>query len=152
MTKYIPEIKDYLDAYETLIQHIRFLLQDYSDGGNDGAVLTYLDQAEVFIKNISKYPDEIALHKTDLTGAENSILKSMSNFTTEVVANSITLDRIYVYGDKSQLGANNSSVGGSLWVGIKSLMNTFTSSKYSTDIEQAGETYLRFGTTVLLLT
>ena len=142
MTKYIPEIKDYLDAYETLIQHIRFLLQDYSDGGNDGAVLTYLDQAEVFIKNISKYPDEIALHKTDLTGAENSILKSMSNFTTEVVANSITLDRIYVYGDKSQLGANNSSVGGSLWVGIKSLMNTFTSSKYSTDIEQAGDDVL----------
>lgn len=142
MTKYIPEIKDYLDAYETLIQHIRFLLQDYSDGGNDGAVLTYLDQAEVFIKNISKYPDEIALHKTDLTGAENSILKSMSNFTTEVVANSITLDRIYVYGDKSQLGANNSSAGGSLWVGIKSLMNTFTSSKYSTDIEQAGDDVL----------
>lgn len=66
----------------------------------------------------------------------------MSNFTTEVVANSITLDRIYVYGDKSQLGANNSSVGGSLWVGIKSLMNTFTSSKYSTDIEQAGDDVL----------
>ena len=30
MTKYIPEIPEYLNAYETVIQHIRYLLQDYS--------------------------------------------------------------------------------------------------------------------------
>ena len=31
MTKYIPEIPKYLNAYETVIQHIRYLLQDYSE-------------------------------------------------------------------------------------------------------------------------
>ena len=73
MTKYIPEIPKYLNAYETVIQHIRYLLQDYSEGGNSGAVLAYLDEAEQFIKNMKKYPDDIALHTADLTGAENSI-------------------------------------------------------------------------------
>ena len=87
MTKYIPEIPKYLNAYETVIQHIRYLLQDYSEGGNSGAVLAYLDEAEQFIKTMKKYPDDIALHTADLTGAENSILVSLSNFTTEVTSN-----------------------------------------------------------------
>ena len=57
----------------------------------NGAVLAYLDEAEQFIKNMKKYPDEIALHTADLTGAENSILVSLSNFTTEVTSNDFTL-------------------------------------------------------------
>ena len=51
MTKYIPEIPEYLNAYKTVIQHIRYLLQDYSEGGNSGAVLAYLDEAEQFYQD-----------------------------------------------------------------------------------------------------
>ena len=134
MTKYIPEIPKYLNAYETVIQHIRYLLQDYSEGGNSGAVLAYLDEAEQFIKNMKKYPDDIALHTADLTGAENSILVSLSNFTTEVTSNDFTLDRIYVYGDKSELESPNASWASSLWTSIRTLTKTFTSSKYSTGV------------------
>ena len=119
MTKYIPEIPKYLNAYETVIQHIRYLLQDYSEGGNSGAVLAYLDEAEQFIKTMKKYPDDIALHTADLTGAENSILVSLSNFTTEVTSNDFTLDRIYVYGDKSELESPNASWASSLWTSIR---------------------------------
>ncbi|MFQ9514575.1 MAG: extracellular solute-binding protein [Eubacterium sp.] len=136
MTKYIPEIEDYLDAYMTVIHHIRFLLQDYSENGNGGAILAYLDEAEQFIKDMQKYPDEIALHKEDLTGADNSVLVSLSSFTTEVTANDFTLDRIYVYGDKDQLERANSSLGSSMWTSIRALANTFTSDKYSTGVEE----------------
>ena len=109
MTKYIPEIPEYLKAYKTVIQHIRYILQDYSPNGNSSAVLTYLDEAEQFIKDMQKYPDEIALHTADLTGADNSILVSLSNFTTEVTANEFTLDRIYVTADKGQIEKPNPS-------------------------------------------
>ncbi len=140
MTKYIPEIPEYLKAYKTVIQHIRYILQDYSPNGNSSAVLTYLDEAEQFIKDMQKYPDEIALHTADLTGADNSILVSLSNFTTEVTSNDFTLDRIYVTADKGQIEKPNPSAGSSMWTSIRTLVNTFTSSKYATGASQDSKT------------
>lgn len=139
MTKYIPEIEEYLEAYSTVIQHIRFLLQDYSENGNSGAVLSYLDEAEEFIEDMKEYPDDIALHTVDLTGADNSVLVSLSNFTTEVTSNEFTLDRIYIFGDDDQLEKENASVGSSIWTSIRTLVNTFTSSKYSTGVSDDDE-------------
>ena len=140
MTKYIPEISDYLNAYETIIKHIRYLLQDYSPNGNSSAILAYFDEAQQFIKTMKKYPDEIALHTKDLTGAENSILVSLSNFTTEVTSNEFTLDRIYIYGEKNQIKSANPSLASSMWTGIRSLVNTFTSDKYATGAKEDSKT------------
>ena len=140
MTKYIPEIPSYLEAYETVIHHIRYMLQDYCPNGNSGAVLAYLDEAEQFIKDIKKYPDEIALHTESLTGADNSILVSLSNFTTEVTSNEFTLDRIYISGSDDQIEKPNPSAASSLWTSIRALANTFTSDKYSTGAEQDKDT------------
>lgn len=139
MTKYIPEIPEYLDAYEVMIQHIRYLLQYYSPNGNAGAILAYLDEAQEFLDEIQEYPDDIALHTNDLTGADNSILVSLSNFTTEVTSNEFTLDRIYIYGDESQLESPNDSWTSSIWTSIRGLVNTFTSEKYATGANDEGD-------------
>lgn len=139
MTKYIPEIESYLDAYMTVIHHIRFMLQDYSDNGNSGAILAYMDEAEQFIQEMQKYPDDIALHTDDLTGADNSVLVSLSSFTTEVTANEFTLDRIYIYGDDDVIEPANSSWVSSLWTSVRALTNTFTSDKYSTNVSTKDE-------------
>lgn len=140
MTKFIPNVMDYLNAYETIIQHIRFLLQDYSPNGNSSAVLTYFDQAEEYLEIMKEYPDDIALHTDELTGADNSVLVSLSNFTTEVTANDFTLDRIYITGDEGQIERANSSFGGSLWTSIRTLANTFTSEKYATTVDDSEDT------------
>lgn len=139
MTKYIPEIESYLDAYMTVIHHIRFMLQDYSDNGNSGAILAYMDEAEQFIQEMQKYPDDIALHTKDLTGADNSVLVSLSSFTTEVTSNEFTLDRIYIYGDDDVIEPANSSWVSSLWTSVRALTNTFTSDKYSTNVSSKDE-------------
>lgn len=142
MTKYIPEIEDYIESYKTLITYIRYLLQDYSTNGNNGAVLANLDKAEQFIKDIQKYPDDIALHIDDLTGAENSILVALSSFTTAATENMTTLDKLYIFSDEDQLGRENASFIDSTWVGIKKLVNTFTTSKYSTDAKETDDDVL----------
>ncbi len=138
MTKYIPEIKDYLEAYQTLITHMRFLLQDYSEDGNEGAILAYLDQAELFIEKDLEYPDEIALYTANLTGADNSVLTSLSNFTTGLLADKLSLDAIYAYGDSKIPRANQSGIK-SFGIGVKQLVNTFVSKKYSNDITKEDE-------------
>ena len=140
MTTYIQNIVPYLNSYEDMIQHIRFLLQDYSKNGNAGAILSYLDQAEQYIKNMKKIPDDIALHTEDLTGPDNSILVSLSSFVQELTTNDFTLDRIYICGDEDQLGKASSSVGSSIWTGIKSLVNTFITDKYDTKLSEDKDT------------
>ena len=114
MTRYIPEIPDYLEAYDALLQHIRFLLQDESDKGIKGALLSYLDKADIFIRDMAEYPDEIALYTKSLSGDDNSVL----------------VDAIYVNGQGTLPPAR-----ASLLRNIKNAFDTvyysFTSKKYS---------------------
>ena len=134
MTKYIPEIPDYLKAYEILIQDIRHDLQKYSTDGVSGALLSDFDKAMQFIEQMAEYPDEIALYTNILTGRDNSVLVSLSNFTSEICKQDFTLDMIYVTGDGEIPGATAgvfSMVGN--WV--KTLVNSFTTNKYSIETE-----------------
>ena len=128
-------IVDYLNAYSTMVKKVRSLLQDYSDNGNAGAILAYLDKVETYIEDDIKYPDEIALYVDDLTGAENSILQAISKFTESLLRNDLTFDRFYFYTDDDDLPSKGQSVFMSAGIGIKELINTFISDKYSTDVK-----------------
>lgn len=134
MTKYIPEIPDYLKAYEILIQDIRYNLQQYSTDGVNGALLSDFDKAMQFIDEMAEYPDEIALYTTDLTGRDNSVLVSLSNFTSEICKQDFTLDMIYVTGDGElpEATAGAFTMAGN-W--FKTLINSFTTNKYSVEVE-----------------
>lgn len=135
MTKYIPEIPDYLKAYEILIQDIRHDLQKYSTDGVSGALLSDFDKAMQFIEQMAEYPDEIALYTNILTGRDNSVLVSLSNFTSEICKQDFTLDMIYVTGDGEIPGATAGvfAMAGN-WV--KTLVNSFTTNKYSIETEE----------------
>jgi ABC-type glycerol-3-phosphate transport system substrate-binding protein len=129
MTRYIPQIPEYLEAYETLIGYIQYSLQDYTPNGVNSAILSDLNKALAFIEKMKEYPDEIALYREDLTGKDNSILSAMGNFTTELVVQDFALDMIYVYGDK-KLPKENPTFFDSMENGIKALVNSFLSEKY----------------------
>lgn len=138
MTQYIPEIPDYLDAYMTLIQHIRYLLQNESEYGINGALLSYLDKAEIFIEDMAEYPDEIALYTTSLTGADNSVLVAVSKFTSSIMNVNFSLDGIYAFGD-DRMPKAKASVLDNIANGIKTVYYSFTSEKYKTDSEDEDE-------------
>ena len=106
MTRYIPEIPDYLNAYLKLMQHIRYLLQYETENGINGALLSYLDKAEKFIEEIAEYPDEIALYVESMVGRDNSILVAVSNFNSAVIKMDFSLDMICLGGDTEMPRAN----------------------------------------------
>lgn len=135
MTKYIPEIAEYLEAYETLIQHIRYLLQDYTPNGINGALLADLNKAMQFIEKMSEYPDEIALYTEELTGKDNSVLVAISNFTTEIKKEDFSLDMIYVYGNH-ELPKATPGIFASAKNQVATLLNSFTSDKYSVETDE----------------
>lgn len=134
MTKYIPEIPDYLEAYKILIQDIRYTLQNYSSLGVNGALLSDFDKAMQFIDRMAEYPDEIALYTNDLTGRDNSVIVSLSNFTSEICKQDFTLDMIYVYGN-SELPKERANVFDSIGNWFGTLFHSFTTNKYSTEVE-----------------
>lgn len=129
MTRFLPDIAEYLEAYNTLINYMKYSLQDYSKNGINGAIFSELDKSLALIKKMAKYPDEIALYKEDLTGKDNSILFSMGNFTNSLVKQNFALDMIYVYGNE-ELPRANPSIVDSLSNNMKTLINTFVSDKY----------------------
>ncbi len=135
MTKYIPEIPDYLDAYTTLIQYIRYVCQDNATYGINSALLSDMDKALIFIRQMREYPDEIALYTEKLTGRDNSVLVAMSNFTSEILDNELSLDRIYVSSADVKLPGATASVGKKFTNGVKKLVLSFTDNKYSTDVK-----------------
>ncbi len=135
MTKYIPEIPDYLDSYLTLITYIRYLSQDNSTYGINSALLSDMDKALIFIKQVRKYPDEIALYTEKLTGRDNSILVAMSNFTSEILKSKFTLDRIYVGSEKDKLPKASANIAERFANGAQKLLLSFTQNKYSTKVK-----------------
>lgn len=134
MTKYMPEIPDYLEAYEVMIQHIRFLLQNDSDHGINGAQLAYLDKAEKFIEDMAEYPDEIALYTKDLSGDDNSVLVAVSQFTSSIMKMDFRLDAIYISGD-TNIPAARQTLLASLKNCIDTVYYSFVSEKFSTQNE-----------------
>ncbi|MBQ7635726.1 MAG: extracellular solute-binding protein [Lachnospiraceae bacterium] len=135
MTKYIPEIPDYLDAYLTLITYIRYLSQYNSTFGINSALLADMDKALIFIEQVREYPDEIALYTEKLTGRDNSILVAMSNFTSEILKTKFTLDRIYVGSEGEKLPKASAGFFKKTVNGAKKLVLSFTDNKYSTKTE-----------------
>lgn len=132
MTKYIPEIPDYLEAYETLIKYIQYSLQNYTPNGINSAILSDLDKVLAYIDKMKEYPDEIALYRSELTGRDDSVLQAISNFSSRLLTQDFSLDMIYVYGD-TELPRANATFLKSAVNGIKGLFYTFTSKKYRMD-------------------
>ena len=134
MTQYIPEIPDYLKAYELLLQHIRFLLQDETDYGINGALLSYLDKAEKFIVEMAEYPDEIALYTNSLTGRDNSVLVAISTFTSSIMKVNFSLDAVYILGE-DEMPPAEAGFFERFWSGVMKTYYSFTSPKYKLEEE-----------------
>ena len=136
MTRYIPEIPDYLEAYQVLLRHIRYLLQDESEGGVHGALLSDLDKADLFIADMAEYPDEIALYTKSLSGDDNSVLVAVSRFTSSVMKIDFTLDAVYLTGDGAVPPART-SIGEKIKNAFDTVYYSFVSRKYSVRTDEA---------------
>ncbi len=137
MTRYIPEIPDYLEAYEVLLRHIRYLTQHESDKGVRSALLSYLDKADLFIRDMAEYPDEIALYTKSLSGDDNSVLVAVSRFTSAVMKMDFTLDAVYVNGTGRLPGARP-TVWQTIADGFNTLRYSFSGKRYSLRDEDDG--------------
>ncbi|MCR5753421.1 MAG: extracellular solute-binding protein [Acetatifactor sp.] len=139
ITRYIPDTLKYLEAYETLIKAMLYDLQNYAPNGAESAKLSELNRALGILDKLEEYPDELPLYVENLTGSsvstDNSVLRLMGDFTTNIGTQPFALDRIYVYGNTG-LPARDANFAKSFVNGTKSLIYSFTSDKYQLDNEE----------------
>ena len=139
ITQYIPDTLAYLEAYETLICFMQNELSCYAPNGMHSAKLSELNRALKILDKLMEYPDEIALYTENLTGSsvstDNSILRLMGDFTTNISAQPFALDRIYVYGN-TKLPKENSGVFSAFVNGVKTLAYSFVSEKYKVENDE----------------
>lgn len=140
ITRYIPDTLAYLEAYETLIKSMQYSLQDYAPNGVNSAKLSELDRALSIIEKLKEYPDEIALYLENLTGSsvstDNSILKLMGDFTTNISGQPFDLDRIYVYGGEEELPKADVNFAQNIINGLETLAYSFISEKFKVENDE----------------
>ncbi|MGI6234277.1 MAG: extracellular solute-binding protein [Christensenellales bacterium] len=129
MTRYLPHIADYLDAYDVLLNHIKALTQDYGARGTDSAMFTEIDKALGLIEAMKRYPDEISLYTQQMTGPDNSIIVSLSRFATQLTNDAFSLDMVYVSGEGDKPQSQSTALR-SLGNWFSTLYHTFITDKY----------------------
>ncbi len=140
ITRYIPDTLAYLEGYETLIHSMQYNLQQYAPNKIESAKLSELNRSLVILDKLKEYPDEIALYVENLAGSsvstDNSLLRFMGDFTTNISSQPFALDRIYVYGEDEKLPKANAGFFAKLWNGTKTLVYSFTSDKYKLENDE----------------
>lgn len=127
MTRVMPEIPDYLAAYQTLMDEMRY--ESYQHvSAESAALLADLDRAGQFLDQVAEYPDEIALYLESLTGRDNSMLSALTTFASALSQNELSLDMLYL--GQGDIPPADAGLIRKLSNGIARLNASFSNRKY----------------------
>jgi ABC-type glycerol-3-phosphate transport system substrate-binding protein len=130
LTHYIPEVKDYLEAYDIVFRDIINELAQYSPKGVDSSVISPMVQAVSYLEKLRKKYDELPLYIESLSGQDASVLQQ-AGVALDVLYNQlIRINSIYL-GRTGKLPRQNAHMGAVIADGLKKLWSSYTSNKYT---------------------
>ena len=129
LTEYIPEVKEYLDAYDIVFRDIINDLSQYSPKGADSSVISPMVQAVSYLDKLRKRYDELPLYVESLSGQDASVLQQAGVALDSLYNHLVRINSVYV-GSSDKLPRENASLGALIADGAQKLWNSFTSDKY----------------------
>ena len=141
LTQYIPEVRDYLDAYDIIFRDIIHELSKYSSKGIRSSAVSPLVQALAFLERLREKPDELPLYARSLSGYDGSrnavyaVVQSASVLQQAGVALDalhvigVTVNSIYL-GRANNLPRENANIFAVISDGVRKLWHSYTSDKY----------------------
>ena len=129
LTEYIPEVKDYLDAYDIIFRGIILDLSQYSPKGVDSSVISPMVQAVAYLEKLRKKYDELPLYIESLSGQDASVLQQAGVALDSLYNHLIRINAIYL-GRADKLPRENAGFGTLVADGARKLWNSYTSDKY----------------------
>lgn len=134
LTEYIPETKQYLEAYDTLLKSIVMDGKKYSEKGTSSATISYVRKAITSLKKLMKKPDELPLYLENLYSGSSSINQMLGSSITTFDEQPLGLDYVYCYYDK-KLPADNASIFKKFGASVSQVFEAYTSKKYNTNLQ-----------------
>lgn len=135
ITTYIPNVEDYLDAYDTLLKNCIDEASQYSDKGSSSATIAYLARALKLLDKVREKPEELPLYLDTLYSGTSSINQLLGDTLDTLADQPLTLERIYVSSNDAELPKANSNFFINLKNSVVQLWDTFFSDKYKQDLD-----------------
>jgi ABC-type glycerol-3-phosphate transport system substrate-binding protein len=129
LTEYIPEVKDYLDAYDIIFRDIIHELSQYSPKGADSSVISPMVQAVSYLEKLRKKYNELPLYIESLSGQNASVLQQAGVALDGLYNHLIRVNAVYL-GRANDLPRENAPITALIADGAKKLWDSFTSDKY----------------------
>lgn len=136
ITEYVPDAEKRLSRWIDELKGAYDELAKYSEEGEDVGALSGIDKAIVKLESLAEDTSEIPARVAELSTSASSATANLANFITDITANNISFDRIYIYQEDDEL-PGKSNIFVKIWESIKRFISSFTSQAYSTDnVEQ----------------
>ncbi len=128
---YIPGIEKTMEGWVSELQDAYDTLSAYSDTKSSGT-LSSLNIAIKQLKDLAEEPNKIPYRKAELSSSSSSVNQYIANFITDITANNISFDRIYLYQEDAKV-PGKASIWKRFLEAIKRFFSSFTSQDYSVD-------------------
>jgi ABC-type glycerol-3-phosphate transport system substrate-binding protein len=129
LSEYIPEVKDYLDAYDIIFRDIIHELSQYSPKGADSSVVSPMVQAVSYLERLIRKHEELPLYIESLSGQDASVLQQAGAALDSLYNRVIRVNAIYL-GRVENLPRENARITAVIADGFQKLWNSYTSDKY----------------------
>jgi ABC-type glycerol-3-phosphate transport system substrate-binding protein len=130
LTRYIPEVKEYLEAYDIIFRDTIHELSQYSPKGVNSSVVSPMVQAVSYLEKLRKKPDELPLYIESLTGQDASVLQQAGAALDSLYNHVVRINTIYL-GRAVRLPRENAGLGALIADGVQKLWSSYTSDKYT---------------------
>ena len=137
LTRYIPDLEDYLAAYDAILRDLITELSAYSPRGENSGVANNLITALGHVQFLQQHPDRLPLYRARLNGPYASILQMVGLAMDGLVDTGVTINSIHV-GRAHELPRGNATFAQSLSAGTQHLWATFATDKFDTPRNQEG--------------
>ncbi len=133
LTRYIPDVQEtlygWVDELNELVE--KACVYVGTTNPKDVAAFGYLLIAAKQLKTLGDEPNELIYRVAELATSVNSVNTQIANFVDIISANSIAIDRIYVYQEGASLPKKLNFLQTS-WMSIQRFFNSFFGESYST--------------------
>ncbi|MCL2126775.1 MAG: extracellular solute-binding protein [Treponema sp.] len=129
LSEYIPEVKEYLDAYDIIFCNIISSLSQYSPKGADSSVVSPMVQAVSYLEKLRKKYDELPLYIESLSGQDASVLQQAGVALDSLYNKVIRINAVYL-GSTDNLPGENAGLPALIADGVQKLWNSYTSDKF----------------------
>lgn len=130
LDEYIPNVGDTLMGYADELDALEKSVAKYSDKEQIGTLYS-ISVASSQLRSLAEEPNEIPYRVGELVTSTSSVTSFLAKLLDEINSNDISIDRIFVYQDSSEI-PSKTGIFKAMYMNTDKFISSFTKQDYST--------------------